>query len=111
VAPYRWEGPADVAPVRDLIDALAAARVDALAIFSSSQIHNLFSIAEALGRETDLHDALNRPNLLIGSVGPVSSQAIRAHGLDVDVEPAHPKMGHLILALAEAFSSRAPSSS
>jgi hypothetical protein len=31
----------------------------------------------------------------------VCSEALRGHGLPVDLEPAHPKMGHLIAALAD----------
>ena len=32
----------------------------------------------------------------VGSIGPVTSEALREHGLLVDFEPAHPKMGFLV---------------
>jgi uroporphyrinogen-III synthase len=37
----------------------------------------------------------------VASIGPVCSEAIRAEGLAPDVEPEHPKMGHLVKAAAE----------
>jgi len=101
VAPYVWEGPATNEGVLGLIDACVAGRVDALAIFSSSQIHNLFAIAEAHDRATALQQALNDPRLLVASVGPVATQAIEGHGVTVGLQPQHPKMGHLIMELAD----------
>ena len=38
--------------------------------------------------------------MVVGSVGPTTTETLRAHGLPVDVEPDHPKMGHLVAALA-----------
>ena len=35
-----------------------------------------------------------------GSVGPTTSETLREHGLQVDIEPEHPKMGHLVAAVA-----------
>ena len=103
VAPYRWEGPTDDTAVRALIDDCLQGRVDALAIFSSSQIHNLFAIAEEHDVASALQHALSSGSVMIASVGPVATQAIRSHGLPVHIEPEHPKMGHVVMALAEAF--------
>jgi uroporphyrinogen-III synthase len=103
VSPYTWAGPADHSAIMGMIDACVTGRVDALAIFSGSQIHNLFAIAEENDRGNALRDALNRPQLLVAAVGPVAAEAIRSLGVKVDVKPEHPKMGHLILALGSAF--------
>ena len=103
VSPYRWEGPSDEAPVRSLIAACLEGRVDALAILSSSQINNLFAIAEEHDQAGLVREALNQQRVLIAAVGPVSADAIRAHGVKVDLQPEHPKMGHLVLALAAAL--------
>jgi uroporphyrinogen-III synthase len=108
VAPYHWEGPADERPVRDLIAACLDGRVDALAIFSSSQIHNLFAIAEEYGLAEGLRAALNRPRVLVAAVGPVSAEAIAEHGVKVDLQPEHPKLGHLLQALGRALAARRP---
>jgi uroporphyrinogen-III synthase len=104
--PYRWEGPVDDRPVRDLIAACLAGDVDALAVMSSSQIHNLFAIAEEHDQATALQRALNDPRVLVAAVGPVTRDAIEAHGVHVDLEPEHPKMGHLITAIAARLGSR-----
>lgn len=37
------------------------------------------------------------------TVGPVCSAALRRHGLPPDLEPDHPKMGHLVVAVAHHF--------
>jgi uroporphyrinogen-III synthase len=110
VLPYRWEGPADQRSVAALIDACLDGQVDALAIFSSSQIHNLFAVADEHGQVAALQLALNDPRLLVASVGPVSTQAIESHGVRVGVQPEHPKMGHVVMALAAALGPR-PSTS
>jgi uroporphyrinogen-III synthase len=104
VMPYRWEGPLDDRPVRDLIAACLAGQVDALAVMSSSQIHNLFAVADEHDQAGTLQRALNDPRVLVAAVGPVTRDAIEAHGVRVDVEPEHPKMGHLITAIAARLS-------
>jgi uroporphyrinogen-III synthase len=106
VFPYRWEGPTDVAPLRSLIDACLTGRIDALAIFSSSQIHNLFAVAEEHDEAEALAAALNSSRVLVAAVGPVSAEAVEAHGVRVDLVPEHPKMGPLVTALAAALERR-----
>ncbi|HZU06503.1 MAG TPA: uroporphyrinogen-III synthase [Chloroflexota bacterium] len=106
VAPYRWEGPADDRPVRQLIAACLAGQIDALLILSSSQIYNLFEIAAAYGQAEALQRALNDPRVLVAAVGPVAAQAVEACGVRVDLQPAHPKMGHLVAALGPALAAR-----
>lgn len=106
VAPYRWEGPTDVGPVRDLIDRCRAGQIDALALLSSSHIDSLFAIAEDHGGGPSLREALNSPRVVIAAIGPVTARAIEEHGVQVDVLPEHPKMGHLVKALESAFSQR-----
>ena len=38
--------------------------------------------------------------MVIASIGPVCSDALRQHRLPVDLEPEHPKMGQLVAAVA-----------
>src|SRR5437762_2307545 len=87
VKPDRWEGPTDEAPVRSLIAACLDGRIDALAILSTSQINNLFAIAEEHEQAAALRDALNQPGVLVAAVGPVSAEAIRSHDVKVDLQP------------------------
>ena len=105
-APYRWEGPLDDQGLRQLIAACVGGDFDALLILSSSQIHNLFAVAEAHDSVAALQAALNDPRVLVAAVGPVAAEAVAAHGVHVDLVPAHPKMGHLVAALAPALAAR-----
>lgn len=109
VQPYRWEGPADERPVRGLITACLVGQIDALAILSASQVHNLFAIAEAYEQADALRAALNQPRVLVAAVGPVAAAALAAHGVGVDLVPPHPKMGHLVAALGPALAARCQS--
>jgi uroporphyrinogen-III synthase len=104
IMPYQWEGPLDERPIRDLIARCLTGQLDALAVMSSSQIHNLFAVAEEHDQAMELRDALNDPRVLIAAVGPVTRDAIEGHGVRVDLEPEHPKMGPLITAIAGALS-------
>lgn len=104
--PYRWEGPADETPIRALIDACLAGQIDALAILSSSQIHNLFAIAEAHDQDAALRAALNDSRVLVAAIGPVAAEAIVSHGVGVDLQPEQSRMGHLVAALGPALAAR-----
>jgi uroporphyrinogen-III synthase len=39
--------------------------------------------------------------MVIASIGPICSEALTEHGLCPDLEPTHPKMGHLVKETAE----------
>ena len=54
----------------------------------------MLQVAEAQGCAPALRQALAA--MVVGSIGPVCSAALRDHGLPVDIEPSHPKLGHLI---------------
>jgi uroporphyrinogen-III synthase len=102
VAVYRWALPEDLAPLRAAVEEIAAGRVGAALFTSAQQIEHLLRIAAERGREVDLREALEH-DTLVASVGPTTSEALRDHGLPVDIEPEHPKLGHLIAALAAGW--------
>lgn len=99
---YDWGLPADTGPVIDLIDRMAGGEIDALAFTSRPQVPNLMTIASEAGREETLRASLNGP-LAVASVGPVCTRKLIEYGLPVDVEPDHPHMGNLVMAVAEYF--------
>ena len=109
VALYGWGLPDDLAPVRDLIRRLDAGEVDAVAFTSQPQVSNLLAIATMSGQEAKLRRCLNSEEVLVASVGPVCTRRLQQNGLKVDVEPDHPHMGNLVLALAERFQGQAAS--
>ncbi len=103
VSLYTWGLPDDVEPVLGLIDALEDGQIDALAFTSRIQVDNLLSIAAQAGKEESLRGLLALGPAVVASVGPVCTKRMLESGFRVDVEPDHPHMGNLILALAESL--------
>jgi uroporphyrinogen-III synthase len=101
VATYRWALPADLKPLQDLLKSLAQSRVDAAVFTSAVQIHNLHAVAEIEGCAGELADRLNR--LVVASIGPVCSRALREHGVKPTFEADPPKLGPLMSALEAAL--------
>lgn len=99
---YRWALPEDRGPLHRAIAAIADGSIGAACFTAAQQVVHLVEEAAALGREADLRAAFER-SVVVGSVGPTTTEMLRSQGLPVDVEPEHPKMGHLILALAERW--------
>jgi uroporphyrinogen-III synthase len=97
VPTYRWTLPADTQPLRRLIDSTIGGEMDAVVFTSASQVVNLFTVADRLGRATELRLALNAT--LIASIGPVCSAALRRIGVEPALEAHPPKLGPLLDAL------------
>lgn len=102
IATYRWELPADTQPLNELLAALARSSVDAVVFTSAVQIRNLYAVAEKSGRALELASQLNR--LVVASIGPVCSRALREHGVTPSFEASPPKLGPLIAGLDQALS-------
>ena len=99
---YDWGLPDDHAPVIELIDRMAQGEVDALAFTSRPQVPNLLDIAAQAGREEALRNTL-AGHVAVASVGPVCTRKLEECGIGVDVEPDHPHMGNLVMAVADYF--------
>jgi uroporphyrinogen decarboxylase len=91
---YRWTLPTDRGPLRAAVKAIAAGEADVVIFTSSNQVTNVMQMAEADGAGVELRRGL--ASIVVASIGPVCSQELRAHGIVADVEPEHPKLGHLI---------------
>ena len=102
IATYRWGLPADTQPLTELLGALARSNVDAVVFTSAVQIHNLYTVAENSGQAAELAGQLNR--LIVASIGPVCSRALREHGVSPSFEANPPKLGPLIAGLDAALS-------
>jgi len=71
-----------------------------VAVFTTSvQVVHLLKIAEEMHLAEKIRGAFGK--ILVGSIGPVTSEALREHDLPVDFEPSHPKMGFLVNELAQ----------
>jgi len=100
---YTWGLPQDQTPVIGMIEGLGRGEIDAVAFTSQPQVGNLINIAGQAGTEEILRGHLNGPLVAVASVGPVCSRRLREAGINVDVEPEHPHMGNLVVAMAEYF--------
>ena len=96
---YTWQPPEDTGPLRQAIQSLSRKEIDVAMFTSSVQIHHLFQFAEAM----QLRDAVlsGLRHSVVASIGPTTSGTLRDFGIQVDVEPTHPKMGFLVKEAAE----------
>ena len=97
---YRWELPADIAPLQAAARRLAERQFDVVLFTSSIQLDHLMMIAEDLGIQPTVATAL-REYTAIASVGPVMTASLEAAGLPVDIVPVHPKMAALVKVASE----------
>ena len=91
---YQWALPEDTRPLRAAVEAIARGEIDIALFTTSIQVTHLLRIA----REMKLEDAVRRglARIVVGSIGPVTSEELREQGFSADFEPAHPKMGFLV---------------
>ena len=99
VAIYAWALPLDTAPLAAAIEEICSGSVDVVMFTAAQQLAHLFQVAEQSGRQSALSDALKN-KVVCASIGPVMTEALQAQGLPADLEPEHPKMGHLVQAVA-----------
>lgn len=99
---YEWDLPEDTGPLRAAVSAIVSGEVDVALFTTSIQVVHLLKIANEMSVEPRLREAFTR--ILVGSIGPVTSQQLRAHGISVDLEPSHPKMGFLVNETAQLSS-------
>ncbi len=96
---YQWGLPEDTAPLREAVQRLARGEFDVTAFTTSAQVDHLFRIAEEEGLAPEIAPALERTAVV--SIGPTTSEALQEHGIHVDLEPSHPRMGIMIAEAAE----------
>jgi uroporphyrinogen-III synthase len=96
---YEWALPEDTAPLRQAAAALATGEVDVVLFTTSVQVVHLLKIAEEMELREAVAQAFTR--IVVGSIGPVTSEELRAHGITADFEPSHPKMGFLVNEVAQ----------
>jgi len=99
VCVYEWALPEDTGPLQAAVTSIIRGEVHVMLVASSIQIRHLFQVAESMASASALHDALAQ--VVIASIGPLTSEELRSRGLNVDMECAHPKMGFLVQEAAE----------
>ena len=96
---YAWALPDDTGPLRRAIAAIARGEIDVALFTTSVQVVHLLKIAAESQLEQAVRVAFAR--IMIGSIGPVTSEELREHGIPADFEPSHPKMGFLVKEAAQ----------
>lgn len=96
---YRWDLPEDTGPLRENIRAMAGGERDVLLLTSAHQVVNLLHVSDEMGLEGELRVALRK--MLVASIGPTTTEMLQHLELPVDIEPTHPKMGHLVQETAQ----------
>jgi uroporphyrinogen decarboxylase len=91
---YQWELPEDSGPLEDNVRAMVARQRDVLLLTSAHQVANMLRISADLGIEEQLRESLQ--HMIVASIGPTTSEMLKQNDLPVDLEPEHPKMGHLV---------------
>jgi uroporphyrinogen-III synthase len=100
VSIYEWALPEDLGPLHSALAAIVAGAVDVVLFTSAHQVFTVFQIAaDSLQGAASLRRALQ--GIVVASIGPICSDALREHGIPADIEPVHAKMGQLVAAAAE----------
>ena len=73
--------------------------IDVALFTTSMQVAHLLKIASQMGREEGVRETFGK--IVVGSIGPVTSEVLREEGIGVDFEPEHPKMGFLVSEAAQ----------
>jgi uroporphyrinogen-III synthase len=91
---YRWALPEDLGPLRSAVRSIAKAEIDVVLFTTATQVVHLLQVAREMGDEEALRAGLRL--VVVGSIGPTTSEELREQGIEVDMEPSHPKMGILV---------------
>jgi uroporphyrinogen-III synthase len=96
---YRWDMPADLTPLRSAVQAIVRNEIDVVILTAGVQLVHLLRLAGEMGVEAEVREGLDRT--VIASIGPMTSEELLRHGLPVDLESSHSKMGFLVKEAAE----------
>jgi uroporphyrinogen-III synthase len=96
---YHWDLPEDLEPLRAGIRSLSYGEVDVALFTTATQVVHLLRVADSMHMRGAVRDAMGR--LVVGSIGPTTSEELRQQGIAVDLQASHPKMGFLVREAAE----------
>lgn len=85
VLPYAYASKADASRVVEIIELMAAGRVDVIAFTNSPQVRRLFEVAQEARREAELRAALAR--IKVAAIGPVVAAELGQRGVAVAIAP------------------------
>jgi uroporphyrinogen-III synthase len=96
---YRWALPEDIEPLKQVLDKILTGQVQVMLITNAAQIDHVMKVVDQAGQTAQFKAACGK--LIVASIGPTASERLRSHGLSVDFEPSHGKMGVLVKETSE----------
>ena len=102
---YTYTQASDSSAIEDLVRKVLAREIDAITFTSATQVPFLFRTADALVDPATFRKRLNE-DIVVASVGEVTSKALHEAGVEPRVAPLEPKMGPMVKALGEFFEKR-----
>lgn len=96
---YQWALPEDLGPLSAGIKALADGSIDVVMFTTATQAVHLMQVAETMQLKDAVRAGLAKA--VVASIGPTTSNELRERGIQIDLEPSHPKMGFLVREAAE----------
>ncbi len=98
VALYRWVLPEDVTPLLEAISRIVEGRADIVLFTNGAQIEAAMGVAAEQDLDEPFRDELRR--VVVGAIGEVTADRLRAFGVEPDVIPARSRMTDLARAVA-----------
>ena len=102
---YHYEQASDMEAVSELVRRITHGEIDAITFTNGPQARFLLKQAVSLGSGEELLKHFNK-DIVVASIGGVTSRALREMGIEPRVIPEEPKMGPMVKALADFFESR-----
>jgi len=96
---YEWAFPDDTQPLRDAVAGLVQGDFRVLLLTAAVQVDHLFRTAADLGATEALRRACGS-SLLIASIGPTTSDALRRRGIEPTIIASGPNLGTLVVEAA-----------
>jgi uroporphyrinogen-III synthase len=105
VSIYSYTQASDTQAIENLVRKLMSKDIDAITFTSAMQVPFLFRTAGALVDPAKFRERLKK-NVIVASVGEVTSRALTEAGVEPHVTPSEPKMGPMVRALVEYVENR-----
>jgi len=96
---YQWALPEDLEPLREGARKIAGGEIDVALFTTSIQVTHLLQVAAEMKLEDEVRRGFAR--IVVASIGPMTSEELKAEGFPADIEASHPKMGFLVKEAAE----------
>jgi uroporphyrinogen-III synthase len=100
VSIYSYTQASDTASLEELVKQVLDRKINAITFTSATQVPFLFQLADRLVDPATFRKRLKK-DVIVVSVGEVTSRALRDAGVEPHVIPPEPKMGPMVKALTE----------